>query len=129
MGNWFGKLLAGFVGALLAAAFGVPLVGMLARPFGLDLEPNILIVAVALIATMILLALSAGRPAKAWRRVLIVAGGLSLCLSATHLFIGSGSSTGPESSDFVSVMAFFVGVVLLLIGLLVGRDQSIYTDR
>lgn len=125
-GRVFGKLIAGVVGGIVAAAFGVPWMGILLSNFDVAVERSLSIWVTLFIATSVVAAVTAGRPAKAWRRVLIGAAVCSLGLSFTHL-LSAANDTG--SSGTVGVVSFFFGVVLLLIGMLVGRDTKDYVPK
>ncbi|MGI9251060.1 MAG: hypothetical protein ACR2PR_07665 [Pseudohongiellaceae bacterium] len=83
----------------------------------------------------LILALTAPRPAKAWRRILLAYATLSFIMFFYSLYGGpstieSGSLGAGISEDnllmFVfGAMGFVFGVVFLIIGLLVGRDSVV----
>ena len=82
----------------------------------------------------IIIAITAPTTAKSWRRLFIVSG--IICLSwpvAIFLFHGvlhsnstSGFVAGTVASWIMAVPSFFFGIVLLVIGLLIGRDKVVY---
>ena len=111
------KLVAGVIGGVLVAAFGIPLAGVIAARTGGSLDHLVPILILTVVILAIGLALMSSRPAKAWRYLLICAGSLGVILSFIH--IGLLETTTLTSAGLVS---FFAGVRLLLIGLLVGRD-------
>ena len=112
-----GKLIAGLVGGVLVAAFAVPLTGIIAARTGASVDHLVPILILIVVASAIGVAVISQRPAKAWRYLLICAGSLSLILSLIH--IGLLDNTTFTSAGLVS---FIAGVILLLVGLLVGRD-------
>lgn len=119
----FGKLTAGLVGGILVAVFGVPFLGMLLSGTGISLAPYVLILILAVIAlVMVLAALTASIP-RSWRFVLILAGCSALALSAAHYLHLGSALVGASRDDFIGLMSFFFGVILLLIGLLIGREK------
>ena len=120
-----GKLTAGVVGGLALGAFLVPLLGIVAAQLSVSVEKYIGFVYLLIIVTSAALALRASRTARAWRFMLIAAGCAALLLSFWHL---SSSGHGSESNPDVhigaaGVISFFFGIVLLLVGFLLGREE------
>lgn len=133
----FGKLIAGLIGGVLVAAFGIPFLGMVLSGTGISLAPYALILALGVIAVVMVLAALATNTPRSWRFALIFAGCSALALSAAH-YLQLGSALTGASQDgqragevigqtagfnFIGLMSFFFGVILLLIGLLVGREK------
>lgn len=115
-----GKLIAGLLGGLLIGAFVVPVAGMVALQFGVSLDRYIMVMFGGCVGATTLLAALTGRPARAWRFTLLAAGAAALLLIVLHmLWSGAGALDRPAV-----MISFVAGTVLLLIGLLVGRNES-----
>ena len=136
------KVVAGIFGGLVVAFLAMTLVG-LAMAGGASTKPGgggggaaFLLAWVASIA----IAVMAPRAAKAWRRLLLTAAVLSFMLPLAGLvftgsFLANHTTGGAEAagaaiggglvSGFLGFVGFFLGVVFLLIGLLVGRDKQV----
>lgn len=100
------------------AAFGVPLAGIIASQIGISFDRFVPVLFLIVAIITIALCLLTERSAKAWRYLLMLAGGLGLLLSLAHVSLLQ--STTVTSAGLLS---FITGVILLLIGLLVGRDE------
>jgi hypothetical protein len=79
----------------------------------------------------IAIALIAQTGAKAWRRLFIISG--IECLSfpiIIFLFFMDGTTSGLMASTafswIMAVPSFFLGAILLVVGLLIGRDKVVY---
>ena len=118
--------MAGLVGGILIAAFAIPLVGLLAGTLGVSLDDYVIALLVAMLSASTLAAATAGRPARVWRFTLVVAGSCALLLATVHLAGGGLSPAAEAGSDLApaALIAFFTGVVLLLVGLLIGREDG-----
>ncbi|MCU5783198.1 hypothetical protein MA04_02498 [Alcanivorax balearicus MACL04] len=144
------KLIAGIIGGLILAVLGAILVTM---TFAASPEKGGGWGATAFFVFWIIgiaVALGAKSPAKAWRRLLLSSAVLSfLAPISAIIYTGSFMATqidtaseyagaqaagvavgGGLISGFMGFVGFFLGVVFLIIGLLVGRDkQVVYIER
>ncbi len=135
------KFVAGLFGGLLFAILGDFVVAVIISAVP---EPNESISGITLIILWIIgfvIAFKAERPAKAWRRLLIssaiitflipIAGFINSTIQVVNsdgtdsaevigMFVGGGLALG-----FFAVLSFFLGGVLLIVGLLVGRDKKV----
>ncbi len=112
-----GKLIAGIIGGVLVAAFGIPLAGILASYAGVHLDRFVPLLFPLVVIAAIVSAIFAERPARAWRYLLISAGSLGTGLSLAHIGLKD-----PSQIASAALLSFVAGVVLLLVGLLIGRD-------
>jgi len=144
----FGKIVAGLFGGLIVAIIGamVVTVALASSPAASSVGAIAFFVFWAL---GIALAVTASRTGKAWRRVLISSGLLSFALPLSSIiFTGSvmtqaageggefsgaaaaGAAIGGGMITIASgVLGFFLGVIFLVIGLLVGRDREVIIIR
>jgi hypothetical protein len=142
------KILAGILGGLIWAVLGSFLVTMtFAASSG---SPTSGALAFFIFwAAGLLVALKAPGAAKAWRRLLLTSAVLSFLLPLSGLvftgsYMANMGNTGEHAtaaaagaaiggtlvSGFLGFVGFFLGVVFLVIGLLVGRDkQVVYIER
>lgn len=114
-----GKLIAGLIGGVLTAAFGIPLAGILSMQFGFSLERLVPILFPATVVAAIIVAMAVSRPARAWRYLLICAGSLGTALAFVYI-------TLVDAASFTSagLLSFISGIMLLLVGLLIGREAN-----
>jgi hypothetical protein len=133
------KILAGILGGLIVAILAMMLTGLAtagSSPKGSGGGTVFFLAWAAGIA----IAVMAPHAAKAWRRLLLTSAVLSFMLPlAGIVFTGSvvanHTSSGAEAagaviggglvSGFLGFVGFFLGVVFLVIGLLVGRDKQV----
>ncbi|MFS2200820.1 hypothetical protein ACCD00_20130 [Pseudomonas sp. Pseusp3] len=136
------KVLAGLVGGLILAILVTMLVviAIAASPSVSGLKGAIAFFVTWIIAVAI--AVYAPTPGKAWRRLLIASGIAAFMLplsgiifTGSHIATISGAHSGAVAagaaiggtlvSGFLGFVGFFLGVIFLIIGLLVGRDKQI----
>lgn len=140
-----GKILCGLTGGLIVAILGMLLVGV---AFASDPESGGQIGAMAFFVFWIIafiLALTAQRAGKAWARLLIISGLLAFAMPiSTTIFTGAhvtdvatkgGKYAGAEAAGAVlggglitlvtGFLGFFLGVIFLVIGFLIGRDKQV----
>lgn len=137
------KILAGIVGGLILAILISMVVGIAgaASPETSGSRGAIVFFAAWVVALVI--AIYAPSPGKAWRRLLVMSGIAAFMLPLSGIiFTGShiatnlaGAHSGAEKagaaiggtlvSGFLGFVGFFLGVIFLVIGLLVGRDKQI----
>lgn len=139
------KLLAGLLGGLLLAILGT-LLELITFAAGDASASQGLTVFFGCWLGGAVLALTAPRAAKAWRRLLITSAIFSFLLPLSGLVYtgafmasrtdGSAAATagaaigGGLLSGALGFFGFFLGVVFLIVGLLVGRDpQVIYVQQ
>ncbi len=135
------KFLAGVIGGLVLAILSMVLVSIGSAgspPTGSTIGPTVfLLVWIA----SIVIALMAPRAAKAWRRLLLLSGIVSFLMPlAGVVFTGSFLANQQTSSaaetagaavggtlvtGALGFVGFFLGVVFVLSGLLVGRDKQV----
>ncbi|MDH3671970.1 MAG: hypothetical protein OES46_12520 [Gammaproteobacteria bacterium] len=131
-----GKIVVGVLGGLVVAVLGLSVLPIgvihLTGNAGSDAQA-ILIGLLVLWVLALVLAITAARAAKAWRRLLLVAAVLffSLPLSAV-IFAGARNMKTLLVTDTLSltdaaIIGFFLGTIFLIIGLLVGRDKQVST--
>ena len=137
--KYFLNAFAGIAGGLIIGMLIHMLYGMATADYGQPgVNPTYWPFLISSI-TIFLLALTAHRPAAAWRRVLVC---LSLVLfafpvfgffMATGLAAGSedvggqiaGAVVGGTIATIASSFAFVFGVIVLIVGLLIGRDNRV----
>ena len=117
--SMLGKLIAGVIGGVLVAAFAVPLVGLLASQAGISIDRLVPALFLTVVFAATVFALLTKWAGKAWRYLLICAGTSAMVLSLIHISLAAANT-----SSAAGLVSFIAGVVLLLIGLLVGRDTS-----
>lgn len=137
------KILAGIVGGLILAILVSMVVGIAgaASPETSGARGAIVFFAAWVVALVI--AIYAPGPGKAWRRLLVMSGIAAFMLplsgiifTGSHLATNlSGAHSGAEKagaaiggtlvSGFLGFVGFFLGVIFLVIGLMVGRDKNI----
>lgn len=143
-GIMIGKLLAGVVGAVVIGLLG-SLLTKFAVPESLADGKTVTYVAlVGFAGIAFLLAMTAERGAKAWRRVFVLMALLCFAMPLTAvLFTGAQiSAIGTETSNDSAAIAgtaigggmismvsgfvgFFLGVIFLIVGLMIGRDKQV----
>ena len=135
------KFLAGVIGGLVLAILSMILVsigGAGSPPAGNTIGPTVFFL--VWIASIVI-ALAAPRAAKAWRRLLLLSGIVSFLMPlAGVVFTGSFLANQQTSSaaetagaavggtlvtGALGFVGFFLGVVFVLSGLLVGRDKQV----
>lgn len=135
------KFIAGLVGGLILAALSMFLVSIASA--GSSQSSGTGGATVFLITWIIafIVALTAPRAAKAWRRLFLLSGIVSFLMPLSGVvFTGSylankGATSAAETAGAtlggtlvtgaLGFVGFFLGVVFILIGLLVGRDKQI----
>lgn len=140
------KILAGIVGGFFLAVLGLTLVSTTMAAGGSGPKSGVTAFFVMWVVGIVI-AVMAPAAAKAWRRLLLTSAVLSFLMPlAGILYTGSfmakmgsdvsGAATagaaigGGIVSGFLGFVGFFLGVVFLVIGLLVGRDkQVVYIER
>ncbi|WP_339453375.1 hypothetical protein [Pseudomonas sp. JAI120] len=137
------KVLAGLVGGLILAILLSMVVAIAgAASPGAGGAAGAIVFFVAWIIALVV-AIYAPTPGKAWRRLLVTSGIAAFMLPLSGIiFTGShiatnvsGAHSGAETagaaiggtlvSGFLGFVGFFLGVILLVIGLLAGRDKQI----
>ncbi|PHN71567.1 hypothetical protein AO286_10790 [Pseudomonas syringae] len=137
------KILAGIVGGLILAILVSMVVGIAgaASPETSGARGAIVFFVAWVVALVI--AIYAPTAGKAWRRLMVMSGIAAFMLPLSGIiFTGShiatnlsGAHSGAEKagaaiggtlvSGFLGFIGFFLGVIFLIIGLLVGRDKQI----
>jgi cytochrome c oxidase assembly factor CtaG len=142
------KILAGILGGLILAILGAMLVTV---TFAATKNGSGIGVAAFFVMWVagIIIALTAPAAAKAWRRLFLSSAVLSFLLPLSGLiytgsYVASMDSTAEHAtaaaagaaiggtlvSGFMGFVGFFLGIVFLILGLLVGRDkQIVYIER
>lgn len=137
------KLLAGILGGLMLAILGAIVVTTMFAGGGSGAGMGALSF-FAFWAIGMAVALTAPVAAKAWRRLLISSAVISFLLPLSGLiytgsFLATMDSSGEHSgaatagaviggglvSGFLGFVGFFLGIALLVVGLLVGRDKQV----
>jgi hypothetical protein len=141
----FGKIVSGIVGGLIIAILGAFVVTV---ALSSDPESGGQTGAVAFFVFWVfglILALTASRAGKAWRRILVTSAILSFAMPlSSFIFTGSqvaevatqggeyagaaaaGAALGGGLITAISgFLGFFLGVIFLVVGLLTGRDKKI----
>lgn len=133
------KILAGIIGGFILAVLGALLVAI---TFAASTEGAGKGVSAFFISWIvgIVIAVLAPSAAKAWRRLLITASVMSFLLPLSGLlytgsFMANHTKGGAEAagaaiggglvSGALGFLGFFLGIVFLIIGLLVGRDKQV----
>lgn len=137
------KILAGIIGGLILAILVSMVVGIAGAASPETSGARGAIVFFAAWVVSLVIAIYAPRPGKAWRRLLVMSGIAAFMLplsgiifTGSHLATNlSGAHSGAEKagaaiggtlvSGFLGFVGFFLGVIFLVIGLLVGRDKQI----
>ena len=138
------KILAGIVGGLILAILGALLVSITFAAGGTGAGKGVGAFFIVW-AVGIVIAVMAPSAGKAWRRLLLTSSVFSFLLPLSGLiFTGAvmaSQTTGAAEaagaaiggglvSGLLGFVGFFLGVVFLIIGLLVGRDkQVVYVER
>lgn len=139
------KLIAGIIGGIILAALGAMLIAVAgaSNPGKGGVTGAIAFFVLWIVGLFV--AMMAPSVGKAWRRLLISSGVLSFMLPLSAIiFTGSqvasqldkggeyagAAATGAAIggtlvSGFMGFVGFFLGVVFLVIGLLVGRDKQV----
>ncbi len=139
----FGKIVSGIIGGLILAISGAILVAFALPTVGSAL--GIAFPAFWIIG--LVLALTASRAAKAWGRIFVTLAILSFAMPLSSLvFTGSmvaEVATATEDEEYTGVatagtalggglitavsgfFGFFLGVIFLIIGLLIGRNKEV----
>ena len=138
-----GKIISGIIGGLLVAIIGAMVVG-LASASAPDPDGQTGAVAFFIFwAIAFVIALTAQRAGKAWRRLLITSGLLAFAIPISSVIFSSNqvanvATQGGEYSDAATagallgagmvtvtagLLSFFIGSILLISGFLIGRDE------
>lgn len=122
-----GKIVAGLVGGLIVGLLASLVVWITS---GSDPESGTTTAVVALFSfwgLSLVLALTASRAAKAWRRVLVACAIISFAMTpATFMAAATaGAAIGGKIMLRVGIIGFFLGAIFLVVGLLVGRDKQV----
>jgi len=136
------RIVSGLIGGVVLAFLGAMLIGLTSGGG----ESGGSAGAVAFLVFFIIgmaIAITAPRPGKSWRRIMITAGIMAFMLPlASMIFAGAAvneisEQTGNAAAvtgaaiggSFVTVasgiVGFFLGLIFLVIGLLSGRDQNV----
>jgi len=134
------KFIAGLIGGIMLATLGTLLVTITFAANAQGGEHG-LVTFFGLLLLSFWVAFAAPRAGKAWRRLLLSSSVLSFLLPLSGLiytgaFLAANSEGGAAAaagaaiggtllSGFLGFVGFFLGVVLLIIGLLVGRDRQV----
>lgn len=144
-----GKIVAAALGGLLVAGLASLVVAVMLSSNPRDGGQAVGIVFLLAWAASALVALLAPRAAKAWRRLLIASGILSFSLPLaafifTGLVVNQEMARGGEYAEaaaagaalgggmvvaLTGLLGFFLGLIFLVIGLLVGRDKQVVVVR
>lgn len=141
-----GRVVAGIVGGLLVATLAANIcTAVIGNPLAKTQGAGVMAVSAAVFfglwAGAVVVALKADRAARAWRRLLIVGACLALALplagfvlagKMAHHYAAKGSDiqgamaagAGGIAAIVMGVLGFFLGAILLVVGLLVGRDKQ-----
>lgn len=137
----FGKILSGIFGGFIVAVLGSMLVGIAvtSNPESAGEAGAIAFLVFWVIA--LILALTAQRAGKAWSRLFILSALIAFAMPlSAFLFTGAQVVDAAEQSGAAAAGAaigggmitaitgfigFFVGVIFLIVGLLVGRDKQV----
>jgi len=140
-----GRIIAGIVGGCILAIVGTNVISLLIGDIETEKQSSTVSTLSATALFMlwgigIAIAVIAPRPGKAWRRLLIPSSLLVYAIPLAVFFtfakasqnmatqsgqMGAGIMAigGFAASACVSILSFFAGTILLIIGLLVGRDK------
>lgn len=141
-----GRLVAGIVGGFILGTLAANVCTLALGDFRQEQSSPLVtslavVLLLGLLAVAIVIAVRAERPAKAWRRILIPSGIISLAIPLAALiptFRAAGEAEargssiealayGSAGTAFAIIVGFFgivLGAILLVIGLLVGRDAG-----
>lgn len=134
------KIVAGLIGGLIVAILAMMLAGLVSAGGSKPSGSGGVIVFLLAWGAGIAIAVMAPRAAKAWRRLLLTSAVLSLLLPLagivfTGSFMVNHTKGGAEAagaaiggglvSGVLGFVGFFMAVVFLIIGLLVGRDKQV----
>jgi hypothetical protein len=137
------KFVAGLIGGLILAVLATTVVGLAGAASGGGAGSGGVFLGAWAIALVI--ALTAPRVGKAWRRLLIISGLMAFMLPLSGIiFTGSYVATkvdhtsahaaaeaagatigGALVSGALGFIGFFLGVILIIVGLLTGRDKQV----
>ncbi len=137
----FGKIISGIIGGLIVASLGALVVTIaLASDPAKGGQTGVSSFFIFWIAAIVI-AISAPRAGKAWRRLLVTSSILSLAMPiSSFIFTGTQVTEAAEHSGAAvagaalgggiitaisGFLGFFLGAIFLIIGLLVGRDKKI----
>jgi hypothetical protein len=140
-----GKIISGIIGGLLVAILGAVVVG-LASANASESDGQTGGVAFFIFwAIAFIIALTAQRAAKAWRRLLITSGLLVFAVPISSVIFSTnqvanvatqgGEYSGAETigaflgagmvTAVAGLLSFFIGSILLISGFLIGRDKQV----
>ncbi|MCP2023597.1 UNVERIFIED_ORG: hypothetical protein J2Y76_004512 [Pseudomonas reinekei] len=138
------KVLAGIVGGLVLALLVMTVFGISNAALPESAGGGAIAFFIAWIIGLVV-AITAPRAGKAWRRLLITSGVVSFMLplagivfTGSHIVKNVNPSTGHSGAEaagaliggtlvsgFLGFVGFFLGVIFCMVGLLVGRDKQI----
>lgn len=137
--NWVWKITAAALGGFLAYSVGAVL-GAMTTQAGAGTGVATFVGGASLVIA-VLLALTAERGAKAWRRVFLFCALMAFALplfSFVSGIVGVADTAGKTAAESAGAMlgsgvitamsgfiGFFAGAIFLVIGLLVGRDKQV----
>lgn len=136
------KFVAGLIGGLILAVLAATVVGLAGAASGSGAGAGVFFGAWVI---ALVIALTAPRAGKAWRRLLIISGLMAFMLPLSGIiFTGSYVATkvdhtsahaaaeaagatigGALVSGALGFIGFFLGVILIIVGLLTGRDKQV----
>lgn len=137
------KFVAGLIGGLILTILATTVVGLAGAASGGGVGAAATFIGVWIIGFVI--ALTAPRAGKSWRRLMLTSGLMSFMLPLSGIvFTGSYIATkvdhttahaaaetagatigGALVSGALGFIGFFLGVIFIIIGLLVGRDRQV----
>ncbi|WP_445362032.1 hypothetical protein ACJJIQ_00180 (plasmid) [Microbulbifer sp. ANSA003] len=137
-----GKVFAGLIGGLVVALLGYFQYSIMAVDIATQSEPSVVPFFVVWVLAMVV-ACTAKRTGKAWRRLLLISAILCFLLPISGLvFTGNAvadTASGAEAagaaiggglvSGFMGFVGFFLGIIFLIVGLLTGRDKQVIVVR
>ncbi|UZD96466.1 hypothetical protein LOY64_05520 [Pseudomonas corrugata] len=132
------KILAGLVAGLILAILVLTAVAIAGAASPRAGEGAGAIVFFVTLILALAIAVSAPTAGKAWRRLLVTSGIAPFMLplagivfTGSHIATNNGAHSGRKPSEprlawlFKDSLAFFLGVICLIIGLMVGRDKQV----
>lgn len=123
--NLFWKIVAGIFGGFVTAFLASNIATLIAsKEFGA-------LVLLLSWAASIYIAIKSQRAARAWRWLLIISGCLCFVLPLATLIFAAQQESGAEvvgglvATGILGVVFFLFGLALLVVGLLIGRNQNV----
>lgn len=138
----FGKLLAGVIGGSIAASLFQMVISLPFANYLPDDDSLFWGIGIAFWILLVLLSVRAQRPARAWRLQFILSGLLCFALPLSGIvFTGVSMIEVNDAPELfgtflggslvtmtLGVAGFFAGLILLVIGLLIGREKILIRD-